>query len=316
MNLNPINLHFRDHRESEFQTYYYDYSIAFLRISLVFSIVIYLSFFFMDMVVFPENKMQFLIIRLFVCIPIAFLVYLSTIDHLFKPYWQLLVFSMIQLAAIGIIIMISLRTQPFHSNYYVGLLLVCIYNYNLTKLKFLWASFSGWLVFCVYVVFSNYKFDVPYAENYMIISFFMGTNVLGMIASYLFEYYARREFYIIYLLKKERQEVEHLNENLENKVNLRTFELQKVNNELTEKNKALHISEVEINKHKNDLKDLVKKRTLELELKFKELEDKNIELNKFNDLFVGREFRIKELKERIQEQEKKIKELIGSDEKD
>lgn len=150
----------------------------------------------------------------------------------------------------------------------------------------------------------------------MIISFFMGTNVLGMIASYLFEYYARREFYIIYLLKKERQEVEHLNENLENKVNLRTFELQKVNNELTEKNKALHISEVEINKHKNDLKDLVKKRTLELELKFKELEDKNIELNKFNDLFVGREFRIKELKERIQEQEKKIKELIGSDEKD
>ena len=37
------------------------------------------------------------------------------------------------------------------------------------------------------------------------------------------------------------------------------------------------------------------------------LEEKNKELERFNKLFVGREFRIKELKERVQELEKQIK---------
>ncbi len=52
--------------------------------------------------------------------------------------------------------------------------------------------------------------------------------------------------------------------------------------------------------YRNDLEKMVKERT-------KELERKNNELEKFNHLFVGRELRIKELKDKVKYLEKKLK---------
>ncbi len=54
----------------------------------------------------------------------------------------------------------------------------------------------------------------------------------------------------------------------------------------------------ELEKHRENLEEMVKERTASLE-------KKNEELKKFNDLFVGRELRIKELKDRIKILEKK-----------
>ncbi|MDA3937984.1 MAG: transporter substrate-binding domain-containing protein [Spirochaetia bacterium] len=55
-------------------------------------------------------------------------------------------------------------------------------------------------------------------------------------------------------------------------------------------------AEKELQKHKEHLEELVKERTIELE-------GKNEELEQFNSLFVDREFRIKELRERVKELE-------------
>jgi DNA-binding HxlR family transcriptional regulator len=54
----------------------------------------------------------------------------------------------------------------------------------------------------------------------------------------------------------------------------------------------------ELAKHRDHLEELVKKRTKELEEKYKEVE-------RMNNLFAGREFRIKELKDKIKKLEKK-----------
>ena len=59
-------------------------------------------------------------------------------------------------------------------------------------------------------------------------------------------------------------------------------------------------SEKELKKYRENLEELIKKRT-------KELEDKNKELERMNDLFVGREFRIKELRDKVKELEKRTK---------
>ena len=66
----------------------------------------------------------------------------------------------------------------------------------------------------------------------------------------------------------------------------------------------------ELEKHHEHLEELVEKRTAELEGKTVELEgkaaelvEKNAELERMNDVFVGREFRIKELRDRIKELE-------------
>ena len=73
--------------------------------------------------------------------------------------------------------------------------------------------------------------------------------------------------------------------------------LQKVfvtTNDITEKKKI----ELELNEHRRDLERMVSQRTKELELKNQELEE-------FNKLFVDREFRIKELRDRVKELEEK-----------
>ena len=54
--------------------------------------------------------------------------------------------------------------------------------------------------------------------------------------------------------------------------------------------------EKELQQHRDHLEEMVHERT-------KELEDKNAELENFNQLFVGREFRIKELRDRVKELE-------------
>lgn len=58
-------------------------------------------------------------------------------------------------------------------------------------------------------------------------------------------------------------------------------------------------NEVELEKHRKHLEELVKERT-------KQLEEKNKELEHYIGLFHGREFRIKELKNKIKEMEKRI----------
>jgi len=72
--------------------------------------------------------------------------------------------------------------------------------------------------------------------------------------------------------------------------------------DVTEPKKA----EEELEKHRLHLEQLVKERTLELEQLNQELRDKNEDLEHFNDLFVGREFRIKELRNKVKELEAKL----------
>jgi len=59
--------------------------------------------------------------------------------------------------------------------------------------------------------------------------------------------------------------------------------------------------EEELQKYREHLEELIKERTAELE-------EKNEKLEYFNKLFVGREFRIKELRDRVKELEEKISE--------
>ncbi|MBN1819490.1 MAG: cache domain-containing protein [Prolixibacteraceae bacterium] len=65
-------------------------------------------------------------------------------------------------------------------------------------------------------------------------------------------------------------------------------------------------AEKELEKLKNELEEKVAERTLEIVEKNKELTKKNEELEHYNNLFVGREFRINELKIKIKELEEAI----------
>ncbi|MCK5783367.1 MAG: hypothetical protein KAH06_02900 [Desulfobacterales bacterium] len=81
----------------------------------------------------------------------------------------------------------------------------------------------------------------------------------------------------------------------EEKVEERTAALSAVNRKLQKEVVEREQAEVELKKHRDHLEELVEERT-------QELETKNTELESMNRLFVGREFRIKELKEKFKGQ--------------
>jgi len=92
--------------------------------------------------------------------------------------------------------------------------------------------------------------------------------------------------------KKAEEALKQLNEELEERVQARTQDLE---DEIIERKQA----EEELEKHREHLEELIKERTAELE-------EKNAELEQMNEVFVGREFRIKELRDKVKELELKI----------
>jgi len=68
-------------------------------------------------------------------------------------------------------------------------------------------------------------------------------------------------------------------------------------------------AEVELENLKNSLEQKVEERSREIIAKNRELTEKNKELENYNDLFVGREFRIYELKQKIEELEDKLRQF-------
>ncbi|MCF7910881.1 MAG: PAS domain-containing protein [Candidatus Cloacimonetes bacterium] len=68
---------------------------------------------------------------------------------------------------------------------------------------------------------------------------------------------------------------------------------------------GVHQDITELKKYRENLEEMVKQRT-------EDLEEKNAELQRFNKLFIGREFRIKELRDEL----KTLKEKLGRYEPD
>ncbi|MCF7910935.1 MAG: tetratricopeptide repeat protein [Candidatus Cloacimonetes bacterium] len=107
-------------------------------------------------------------------------------------------------------------------------------------------------------------------------------------------------------LSAEIAERKKLEQELELRVKQRTIELDEKNQELKIEIDEHKKTVMELNLYRNSLEHQVEERTLELRIANNNLEDsnsalqkKNDELNELNRLFVGREFRIKELRDQI-----------------
>ena len=94
-------------------------------------------------------------------------------------------------------------------------------------------------------------------------------------------------------IEKKEDVLKLYSERLVQKLEKKMFELE---NEVSKRKKV----EEELKKYQENLEDLVKERT-------KELEEKNKELERFNKLFIDRELRMIELKEKVKELESKIR---------
>lgn len=231
MELNPLTLNFRsDKMEKNFQRKYYQDSLFQFRVAFISVTALYSIFGLIDESSVGSFSTAFSIIRYAVVVPFLLLVFALSFTRMFRNSWQILLFVSFLIAGAGIAAMTAL--VPTNYTYYAGMMLIFSAGYFFIKLRFVLATLAGWITLLIFNAgafwYAKADFNTLLSTNF----FYISANIIGMMAGYYIEFYARRDFYQKVELQKERKKVMEANRNLEQKVDLRTRELQIRNEEL------------------------------------------------------------------------------------
>ncbi len=235
MKLHPISLKFSgdsSYLEKFFLEEYYYTSLSNIRVFLILGSVLYAAFGILDAILMPEQMFNIWFIRLIVIGPCLTGVLLVTSSDIFKKHMQAVLAFAFTIAGSGIICMIVIAPPPASYGYYAGLMLVFMWGYALIRLFFVWASIAGWLQVILYEMTAIWvnptPVDVLINNNF----FFISANIVGMMTCYAIEFYARRDFFMKTQLEIERENVNRINEELEERVRKRTEDLSIINRAL------------------------------------------------------------------------------------
>lgn len=229
---NKITLAFTEKDENLFREQYLLNSLFQFRIAFVIVIFLYGIFGFLDSKMVPEYASSFHAIRYLIVIPILTVVLLLSFTGLFRKIWQVLILISFIAGGTGISIMTML--VPDNYAYYAGMMLIFSAGYFFVKLRFFLATIAGWttlLIFNIGAIFYAHTSQILLINNNF---FFISANLIGMLAAYNIEYYARRNFFLNQNLDSEKLLVEEININLEKIVTERTKELVKAKEQAEE----------------------------------------------------------------------------------
>lgn len=216
--INKLTLKFNDVAfEKNFKDNYYIDSLPIHRFAIILAVILYALFAYLDIWMSPISKEKIWFIRFGIVVPTLIITFISTFFSAFKNINQWLFAANGIFLGLGIVTMIGLTDEKElgHNYYFTGLLLVIMWIYTFSRLRFALATFSAWLVTTAYF------FVIIYIHNILSVSpalflnhlfFFMSSNIIGIFAVYYFEFYYRKNFIHInnIELKREKQ----LNERL------------------------------------------------------------------------------------------------------
>jgi len=202
----------------------------------------------------PAQMFSIWFIRFLVIGPGLVGVLLISYSRIFEKYMQPVLAIAYTIAGTGIISMIVIAPSPVSHSYYAGLMLVFMWGYVLIRLFFVWASFAGWLQVVLYEVASIWIHPTPYdifvGNNF----FFISANIIGMMACYAIELYARRDFFMKKQLENERENINRINAELEDRVRQRTEDYRIVNEALQQEVEGHERAKVELQRALDGLK--------------------------------------------------------------
>lgn len=222
---NLITLSFGKSVEKAFQGDYYRKSLKHVRVAILLAMVYYAAFGVLDALLVPEERHWLWLIRYAGFCPFAFAVYLFSFSRHFERYMQPAIGAVVLSAGVGIIGMILIAPSPGKYAYYAGLILVFMYGYTFFKLRFVYATMAGFTIVIGYEIAALWLSETPFPVLVNNNFFFLGGNIIGMLACYSIELSARRDFFQAQLLQREREKVDASNRELEKQVNKRTWEL-------------------------------------------------------------------------------------------
>ncbi len=269
MPVNPLTLRYTDTAawlEPPFLAHLKDVSRWMVHGGMIVGILFYAVFALLDVTVAAVHVRELFTIRFALVIPFVLAGLLLSYHPGFAPHLQTIVAFTSVAAGLGIVAMVAILPEAISKTYYVGLILVLIFNYTIIRLRFIWASLTGGIMilayFAVAVGMKSHSSGVL-VNNGM---FLLASNVACMVASYMIEYWARRDFYSRQLLQIERERVAQANAQLETRVKERTVALTQANVDLQAEMAARRAAAVALKASERRFRSLVEQSVMAIAL--------------------------------------------------
>ncbi len=192
--LQRLRLRFPGELERSFREDYYRKSLTSLRLSLLLGAVLYALFGVLDVWVSPETRHAVWVIRYGVICPLILACLLFTYSRAFRRVMQPVLFATVVLGGGCIIAMMIAVGSPINYFHNAGLLLVLMYIFTFSKLRFLYTCIASWLIVLLYEIAALGIMRTPapaiMSDNFL----FVSANLIGMFSHYHRERYTRRDF--------------------------------------------------------------------------------------------------------------------------
>ncbi len=210
-------LRFPDDIEEQFREDYHFNTVSVTRLAMVLGIVLYSIFGILDIYAMPVSKYIIWTIRFGIIDPLFVILLIVSYDGRFKRQIQALMCVGVAIAGLGIVVGITVaREVEFGSKFYFsGLLLVSMWAYGLSRLRFGYAVLANVFILIGYEYSNIILLQRLETETGLVIFimhnfFFLGANVIGMFTSYALERYTRREFIQKYTIEAQRDQADKL----------------------------------------------------------------------------------------------------------
>ncbi|HSJ85651.1 MAG TPA: adenylate/guanylate cyclase domain-containing protein [Anaerolineales bacterium] len=210
-------LRFPDEIEEKFREDYHVNTVSTTRLALMLGLVLFSLFGILDIYAVPISKDTVWFIRYGIIAPAIMLTLAASYAEELQNRVQLLMGIVVAISGLGIVAMISITREVEFGNrfYFTGLILVSMWGYALSRLRFWYAVLANLIIMAGYEYASIVVKELLASETGIVIFtmhnfFFLGGNVIGMFASYALERYTRRDFIQKYTIQAQRDQADKL----------------------------------------------------------------------------------------------------------
>jgi adenylate cyclase len=203
--------------ETQFRQDYHANTISTTRLALVLGFILYSLFGILDIYAIPFSKDMVWVIRYGIVAPVTLAAFVASFTTSLQKYTQIFMCIVVAVSGLGIVAMLSITTEAEFGNrfYFTGLILISMWGYSLSRLRFWYAVLANVIIMIGYEFASiEMKHLLEFETGIVIFTmhnfFFLGANVIGMFASYYLERYTRRDFLQKYTIQAQRDRADKL----------------------------------------------------------------------------------------------------------
>lgn len=190
---NPFTLKFESNIEESFLQQYYIDSVKHLNFWIPLSGLLFLVFFLLDSYLIPKITYSFLLIGILVlcCFSICLIIINRVRDKKITQVISVVITSVLIFGMMSF----QIIARPTHDNiYYTSIVIASFWSYSFFRLKFFSAIFTALFTSSLYFFFAHYLIDVKQETFAFLFTAIISTNFVGVIVSYVNEYFARERF--------------------------------------------------------------------------------------------------------------------------